>query len=83
MYYLEKYHFRNLKLTYQIWTSINVSIVSDYFIRKDIENEIIICCMEKNIQVDFLRYALPKSRIGLPNLDFNEFYCSKRLIHSE
>ena len=38
----------------------------------------------KNVsQVVFLRHTLPKSKIGLPNLDFNEFFNGKRRIHSE
>ena len=39
--------------------------------------------MKKIIQVDFLRHALPKSKIGLPNFVFNECSCSKRPIKSD
>ena len=76
-------HFRNLKLACQIWTSSNVSVVSDYFIWKNIWKGIIVCCLKKIGLIDFLRYALLKSKIGLPNLDFSEIFCGKRLIHSD
>ena len=40
-------------------------------------------CLKKIIRVDFSRHVLSKSKIGLPNLDFNEFFCRKRLILSK
>ena len=41
-----------------------------------------LCCLKKIIRVVFSRHAFPKSKIGLPNLDLNELYCDKRLMHS-
>ena len=38
-----------------IWTSINVSAVSDYFIQNDIQKGIIKCCLKEIIRVDFLK----------------------------
>ena len=37
----------------------------------------------KIIRADFSKKALPKSKIWLPNFDFNEIVCGKKLIHSE
>ena len=39
--------------------------------------------LKKIIRVDFSTHALPKSKIGLAHLDFKEFLCGERLIHSE
>ena len=35
---------------------------------------------KKNVRA-ILRKPFPKSKIGLPNLDFHEFFCSKQLLH--
>ena len=57
--------------------------MNDYFIQKDTQKMIIIGCLKKIIRVDFSVRAFPKSKSELPNLEFNEFFCGKRLIHSE
>ena len=39
--------------------------------------------LKKIVRFVFSRCAIPKGKIGLPNLDFNEFFCRKRLLHCE
>ena len=38
--------------------------------------------LKKIVQIVFSRRALTKNKIGLPNQNFHQFFCSKRLIHS-
>ena len=74
---------RNLKLAFQIWTSIHYSVANDYYIQKDTWNRINVWCLKKIIQVNVSRHVLPKLKIVLKNLDFHDFSCSKWLIYSE
>ena len=66
-----------------MWTSINFPVVNDYDIRKDIEKEILMGCLKKFVRAGFSKHALPISKTWLSNLDFYQFFCGDRLIHSK